>query len=203
MAIIMEYLLIPLVCALASTKVLIQGNFAINMTANRIRGIIITIVALYFTTEKANKDKNSVKWALFTLMAFVGNCGVSMTQKIYTKRFTEGDTSSFVAIHFAFSAVISIILYAIFRSKGKRCSYKVDKKVLLTITLIGIVLGGFHLVYTYALSVIDAVILLPLYNGGNTLLVTLGSSLLMKEKLSKRQRVSVILGIIAIILMSI
>jgi drug/metabolite transporter (DMT)-like permease len=53
------------------------------------------------------------------------------------------------------------------------------------------------------MSVLDATLLLPLYNGGTTLLVTLGTALLFRERLTKRQYLGILLGLIAIVLMSI
>ena len=173
------------------------------LTPNRIVGIVVTFTALYFTTEKSEKNSVHLKWILYTAVAFVGNCCTSLTQKIYTKSFAGDGTSSFVAIHFAFTALLSLAVYGLLFYKDKRCTYRISKAVVWPAATIGFVLAGFHLVYTYALSVIDATLLLPLYNGGYTLLVTLGSTILMKEKLSKRQLISIMLGITAIILMSI
>ena len=172
------------------------------LSAFRIAGIVITIIALYFTTEKISKNSIKMKWALFTLLTFIANACSALTNKIYLKSFSTSDTSSFVAVHFTFAAVISLALYFILRAKGRKCSYKIDKKVILTAVFIGIVLGIFSLIYTYALAVIDATVYIPIYNGGVTVLVTIGGAVFMKEKLTVRQKISIVLGIIAIVLMS-
>ncbi len=101
------------------------------------------------------------------------------------------------------SALLSLLLYGILSAKGGRCTYPVTKTVVFTGVSIGVVLGAFNLIYAYAMSVLEATLLLPLYNGGTTLLVTLGSALLMKERLNKRQYTGILLGIVAIVLMSI
>lgn len=168
----------------------------------RIIGIIVTIIALYFTTEKIKKDSIKLKWALFTLLAFVANFSSSLVQKIYLKSVPETDTSSFVAVHFAFAAIISLGLYFILSASGKKCSYKIGKNVIFTSLFIGVILGIFNLIYSYSLLVVDATVYLPIFNGGLTVLVTLCGSLFMKEKLTKRQKISIILGVIAIVLMS-
>lgn len=173
------------------------------LSGSRILGIGLTFVALYFTSEKTKHNKVRLRWVLFTLMAFVGNSVIGLTQKIYTKSFASGETTSFVAVHLLFAAVISMAIYLIFRGRGKRCSYKVDRSVVCTAAVIGLLLGAFHVIYTYALSVIDATILLPVYNGLITIMVTVGSAIFVKEKLSKRQYLSIALGVIAIVLMSI
>ena len=173
------------------------------LTVNRILGIAVTVAALYFSTARAGRDKIQPKWYLFTALAFLANCGSTMTLKVYLKEFAVGDSSSFVAIHFTASALLSLLLYCILRCRGKRCTYPIGRSVLLTGVSIGVILGIFNLIYAYAMLVLDATLLLPLYNGGTTLLVTLGSALLMKERLTGRQYTGVLLGIIAIVLMSI
>ena len=172
------------------------------LSVYRIIGIILTIVALYFTTEKIKKDSIKLKWALFTLLSFVANFSSSLTQKIYLKNFPETDTSSFVSVHFAFAAILSLGLYFILSACGKKCSYKIGKNVIFTSLFIGVVLGIFNLIYSYALANIDATVYLPVFNGGLTVLVTLCGSLFMKERLTKRQKISIVLGVFAIVLMS-
>ena len=67
--------------------------------------------------------------------------------------------------------------------------------------IVGILLGSFQSLYTYASSIIDGTLLFPAYNGGATLLVTLSGVILFREKLSKRQLLGVLTGAAAIILM--
>ena len=184
------------------TIVMSAAVYGESLSVVRIIGIALVLVALYFSADKIQKNSIRLKWALFALVAFIGNSCAGLTQKIFAKSFAEGDTSSFVAVHLTVSAVLCFVIYLILLAAGKKCSYKIGKTVIFTSVFIGIVLAVFHLVYTYALSVIDATFYLPVYNGGITLLVMLGSAVLMKERLSKRQTVSVVIGIIAIVLMS-
>ena len=173
-----------------------------SLSVFRIIGIIVTIIALYFTTEKISKNSIKLKWALFTLLAFVANFSSSLIQKVYLKSGPDTDTFSFVAVHFSFAAIISLGLYVILSANGKKSSYKLGKNVVLTAVFIGVILGIFNLIYSYSLAVIDATVYLPIFNGGQTVLVTLCTALFMKEKLTKRQKISIILGVIAIVLMS-
>ncbi len=165
-------------------------------------GILVTVASLYFSTFKPGKDKLHLKWILFTALAFLANCTSNILMKVYLKSFAVGDSSSFVAVHFTSSAVLSLLLYLILTGRGKRCTYPIGKAVIFTGVAIGVILGCFNVIYAYAMSVLDATLLLPLYNSGTTLLVTLGSALLMKERLDRRQTIGVLLGVIAIVLMS-
>ena len=173
------------------------------LTLNRILGILVTIAALYFSTAVPKGGKLNVKWIVFTALAFLANCGSNIGIKVYLKSFAVGDSSSFVAVHFTASALFSLLVFALLTAKGNRCTYPINKTVFFTAGIIGIVLGVFNLIYAHAMSVLDATLLLPLYNGGTTLLVTLGTALLFKERLTKRQYIGIALGLVAIVLMSI
>ena len=83
------------------------------------------------TNEKISKNSIILKWAAFTLIAFFANCGSSLTQKIYVNSFSNPNTSAFVTTHFTFSAIIALGLYFILFASGKKCSYKVGKKLYL------------------------------------------------------------------------
>lgn len=172
------------------------------LNASRILGILVTIASLYFSTATFGKTKLNIKWIVFTALAFLANCASNIAIKVYLKDFAAGDSSSFVAVHFTASALLSILLFAILSARGQRCTYSVNKSVFLTAGLIGIILGIFSPTYSYAMATLDATLMLPLYNGGTTLLVTLGSALFIQERLTRRQYIGILLGIIAIVLMS-
>lgn len=172
------------------------------LNASRILGILVTIASLYFSTATFGKTKLNIKWIIFTALAFLANCASNIAMKVYLKDFAAGDSSSIVAVHFTTSALLSILLFAILSARGQRCTYPVNKSVFLTAGLIGVILGIFNPIYSYAMATLDATLMLPLYNGGTTLLVTLGSALFIQERLTRRQYIGILLGIIAIVLMS-
>ena len=174
-----------------------------SLTLSRILGILVTVASLYFSTATFGKSKLNVKWIVFTALAFLANCGSNIAIKIYLKSFAVGDSSSFVAVHFTASALFSLLLFVLLTAKGRRCTYSINKTVFFTAGIIGLILGVFNLIYAHAMSVLDATLLLPLYNGGTTLLVTLGTALLFRERLTRRQYTGILLGLIAIVLMSI
>ena len=174
-----------------------------QLNLSRILGILVTVAALYFSTAVPKGSKLNVKWIVFTALAFLANCSSNIAIKVYLKSFAVGDSSSFVAVHFTASALFSLLLFCILTARGKRCTYPVNKTVFFTAGIIGIVLGVFNLIYAHAMFVLDATLLLPLYNGGTTLLVTLGTALLFKERLTRRQYIGIVLGLAAIVLMSI
>ena len=68
--------------------------------------------------------------------------------------------------------------------------------------LTGVILGIFQILNTKAIATIDAGLLFPVYNGGTLVLATIMGVFLFKDKLSRKQIASIIVGIIGIILIN-
>lgn len=171
---------------------------------SRIIGIILTVVNFYLTTEKTSNSKISLKWILFTLAAMIANAMNSTTQKIYTNSFPSEKASAFVPISYLAAVMVSVIILLVFKIRGQQRTYKINFKVIAPAFTIGVILAVFQIINIYATSVIDGTLLLPAYNGGLTLFTTLASGIVFKtERLTTRQNISIVLGIIAIVLMSI
>ena len=67
--------------------------------------------------------------------------------------------------------------------------------------VIGICTAVMHRMNTYLASVIDSAVFFPVVNGGNALLVIVASIVVFKEKLSIRQLIGVIVGLVAILML--
>ena len=72
----------------------------------------------------------------------------------------------------------------------------------VTPAAVGIILALFQWLNTYAISTMDGAFLFPLYSGGSILLSTLVGVTLFRDRLTARQRVSLFVGIVAVILMN-
>ena len=67
---------------------------------------------------------------------------------------------------------------------------------------VGIVLAIFQWLNTYAISIMDGSFLFPIYSGGSIILSTLVGILFFKDRLTKRQKTSIALGVIAVVIMN-
>ena len=174
-----------------------------TVTVTGVIGILITIVVFWLNTERTKGEKYKSKWLIFTLIAVIANSVNVITQKVFAKSYPQGSPQSFVAVAYLVAAVLSLLVYAFFKLKGKGCTYKLKPAVFLTAGSVGVILSVYQLLNTYANSVIDGAVLYPVYNGGVSVLTTVSSTILFKERLTVKQRISVVLGIIAIILINI
>ena len=86
--------------------------------------------------------------------------------------------------------------------KVEQKTFKLGKRAIFTVLAIGVVLASFQAINTYAISKIDGTFLFPAYYGGCIVLSTITGCLLFKDKLSSRQKLSLLIGTIAVIIMS-
>jgi multidrug transporter EmrE-like cation transporter len=63
-------------------------------------------------------------------------------------------------------------------------------------------LGTFQILNTKAITIIDGTLIFPAYYGGALILSYLSSLLILKEKISNKQKLSLAVGVIAIVLMN-
>jgi len=88
-------------------------------------------------------------------------------------------------------------------AKGNVSTFKIKPSVFGFSLAIGIILGAFQLINTKAIASIDGTFLFPAYNGGTLILSSFSSVLFLKDKLTNNQKISIFIGIIAIVLMNI
>lgn len=165
----------------------------------RIIGILLTGLSFYFSLKVEKGKKLSKKWLLFVLVAFVANALIMVVQKLFTKSDVGSFQVEYVGYTYISAAVLAILLYFAVRKKGEK---GIRKKSALSALLVGVVLGSFFMLNTYAVSTIDGTLLLPVYNAGATLLSTVVSVLLYKERMSTKRLIGFALGILSIVLMS-
>ncbi len=169
------------------------------LTVFRILGIIVILITFVLHADVTIRRERSKIWIISTVLAFAANCGCSIVQKIFTACAPSGDNAEFVADTYLIAAVLSFVLLVFFSVRKEKVSYPVTPKVCLTALAIGGILFAFQLLNTYAVSVIDGLILFPVYNGGTTVLSTLAGWFVFHEKISRRQLLGIVSGIIGII----
>ena len=105
-----------------------------------------------------------------------------------------------------FSAILAALFFFLISGGGKheRASFGVfNKGVLLFAGVIGLVLGLYQRVHIAALEKIDSGFLYPTYSGMQTLAMTLIGILMFKDRLSLRQKLGIVCGIICVVLMNV
>ena len=223
----LTFALLTVVFQLAYTKALSLGNVSLTVMAvnlsmlfpslisvifyneslslMRVIGILLTVLSFTLAVDLKAKERLSHSWFIFTVVAALANGGIGITQKIFGAQDFSSEKKSFVACSYAVAFLVAITLYLSMRlrnKKSKKTKFKMGRAYIFAVA-VGIVLAIFQWVNTYAISVMDGSFLFPVYSGGSIILSTLVGILFFKDKLTKSQKYSITLGIIAVIIMNV
>ena len=200
-----------LIATLASIVPLITSAVIYRepLSAVNIIGVILIIITLVINADvkkdivAKNAKPASRKWFLFIMLAFCGNSLGMLSQQLYAKSTGATSSSSFVACSSITASLIAFAVFGVLRLRGKRMSYSITPSKILPCVAVGVILGVFQIIHTHAMAVIPGTILFPTYSVGSTISIALCSRVLLREKLSRAQRISLVLGIAAIVLINI
>lgn len=170
----------------------------------RVVGIILTVLSFTLTANLKSKEKLSHSWFILTVMAALANGGIGITQKMFGVSSFSDEKKAFVSCSYAIAFLLALVLYLSMRSRtkdSKNIKLKINKTYIFAVA-VGLILALFQWLNTYAVSIMDGSFLFPVYSGGSIILSTLAGILFFKDKLTKRQKASIILGITAVVIMN-
>lgn len=176
----------------------------------KITGTILALISFIFSVRKEKNSadfeasaKSNFQWFIFTILAFLSNGLISVNQKVYSMFTQKLQIFEFVAVAYITAAVLSFVILGFIMVKNKNVKHKHSRQLGLIVSgcLVGVLLGIFQCLNTYAASVIDGTILYSTYNCGVSLLSTITGRIFFKEKLSVKQYIGVLVGIISIALL--
>jgi drug/metabolite transporter (DMT)-like permease len=167
----------------------------------QIFGIALMLYALSLIMNVGTKPREgrlSFRWILFSAGSFLCTGFISVMQKVQQSSAYPDERGGFLLTSFAVALAINgLMLLASGRKATKRPSRQ-SAGGLLT----GCCTGANHILNLYLSGVIPAVIFFPLVNGGGILLSALVGRLLFGEICSKRQYLGFVLGLAAILCIS-
>lgn len=168
--------------------------FGEGFSASKLLVVFILVVFLYLSFGKSTSGKTGGTWFVCGLLAFLFQGAIGILQKIHQSSAHKEESAGFLFVAFVCGATFCLI-----RNKGK-----FDPSVWNGQTIaIGLVCGGCTFAMNYInlklSGVLPSQLFFPLINGSAIILSLLVSVLLFQEKLSKRQTVGVIGGILSLI----
>jgi multidrug transporter EmrE-like cation transporter len=172
-------------------------------------GVVLIVITLVINAD-IKKDLGAKKarptgrkWFFFIMLAFCGNSLGMLSQQMYAKTTGASSSSTFVACSSVTASLFALAVFGILRSRGHEMSYRITPRKVLPCVAVGVILGVFQIIHTYAMAVIPGTVLFPTYSAGSTITIALCSRLLFREKLSRAQSISLVIGIAAIVLINI
>ncbi len=177
-----------------SGVVMFGEKFSIGKTF----AILLLIFFIYISLKKDKSSSFNKDWILYCVLAFIFQGAIGIIQKIHQSSSHKDELFVFLAVSFLFSCIFSKCL-----SFGGKEKLKFTKKEYIFAFLCGICTFTMNYINLKLSGIIPSQIFFPLVNGGSIVLTSLVSVFIFKEKLSKRQTIGLIGGIISLILICI
>ena len=172
-----------------------------KISAVQMIGLLVLCVGLWMGSGKDNNDKKgfSTKWLFLAIfsMFFSGILGV--IQKIFSMSKQSHLMNDFLVTSFTIMFLFTLILY-MYKNKGIQ---KSSSKFYTLAVFMGLATGFISMLNIYLTGKLPSIIVFPVTNGGIIVVTALASDIVFREKLSSRQRWSVLLGVAAIFVIGI
>ena len=172
-------------------------------------GIGFLILSLLLSVKKENDEKAiSGKWLFYVFLMTLMNAAAAITMKIFFAQISseyENSQNTFMSIFYVVAAALAFAYYFFLTHTGKKEKNTYgffNPHVLLYVLVIGCSLGLYQRFYMIGLEKIDGGFLFPTYSGMQTLVMTLIGVFLFRDKLSRRQMIGIVCGIVCVVLMN-
>lgn len=172
-----------------------------KLTISKIIAILIIITVFVLTTDLKNVQGGK-KAYVYAIVAMFANGALAVVQKIFGASSFAKYSSAYVSCSYICASFVAFLIYFITKKISGTKTFKVNKKTVLYVLGVGAALAIFQRVNIHAIANIDGVFLFPVYSGGSIILSSLSGIFLFGDRLTNKLKLSLAMGIIAIILMN-
>lgn len=181
------------------------GIFFLNEDAdiNLYVGLSFLAISLFLINwkreENSEKKQITLKWGIYTFLAFLGNGVCTTVQNLQQTAFSGNGKDEFMSIAM-FSAAICFALITLKTEKtiAKDCI----KKGFGWMIVCGLANGVVNLFVMILSNSMPASLMFPLISAGGIILTAIISKTIYKEKLTIQQSVGLICGIVSVIFLN-
>jgi drug/metabolite transporter (DMT)-like permease len=187
----------------------------------QIIGLIMFFVSAYLlSSEQKNVNKKCTAYTVFMLiLSFLSNGVVMVVQKYFTLRVKNGNVALFSFLSFLFcAAVLYISLLFVLRPKkrktastnaetetavqGKKKFVFLKKSLIVCSILLALSIFAINYLITEMGRTVSSMVLFPVSASIGILVTTVVGAVVFKEKLSLKNSIGLILGLLSIIVIS-
>lgn len=170
----------------------------------------MSVCLVLFVDPKISDDKPvTARWFITALLAMLANGTLTVLVKAYQVKTSGQYTSLFILFGYLFASLCSFILFLVLFKKTRKADPDNQGKRFFTLPMAAIILitalasfGGNYIV-AYLAPIMDGVIVYPAVQGGAPALTVVFSRILFKEKINRRKALAAMLGIVAVVMLTI
>lgn len=165
----------------------------------KILGIVLALSGVYLSTAKKEKKEKNGIWLPIILFVGSGFIDTFLKYTEATSLNTESDSKLFTALTFLTAFSIGLITLII-----KKELFKISFKTLVGGLILGVINYGsiYFLIQCLKQSAMDSSTIFPINNVGVVLLTSFLALAIFKEQLNLKNKVGILLSVLAIILIS-
>lgn len=168
-------------------------------SANLIAFVFLVIALILIPSGKGGGT--SIRWLIFSMTAFLANGLSNCLMLWYARTFPAQLRNVFIICGYAWAALICCLIA--FFIRGQSYSFVLNKFMIIGILGIGVILGIYNLLLIFVLSVIPASVFYPINNILTMIAIAVSDYFLYRKKLSVKQFIGFISGMICVILLNI
>ena len=161
--------------------------------------VILSIVLCLYSKSKGERAL-SLKWLFYVSLSFVGNAGCSIVQRTQQMQYEGKHGNMLMLFATAFSAVLYVILYLRSDKRDTRVMFKDSWWIPVCAGLCNLVLN--LMVMLMAVTDLSPALIYPVIGVGGLAVVTVFSLFVFKEKMHWWQWLGVLVGAVAVALLS-
>ena len=168
-------------------------------------GMVLLVLSLWLTNYRkksadAPKEKITLKWIVFVLLAFVGNGMCSTVQKL-TPHFLGSDINQnlYMIAALGLSSVVLITASFLTKETNLKATLKIGAPLAL---LDGLFNGAVNYLAIYLNQFIPASVMFPVLSAGEIILIVPYALLVRREKFTAAQWVGFGVGVVSVVLLN-
>lgn len=163
-------------------------------------GIVLLLVSLLLINLEGKKEEKKItlKWGIYVFLSFVGNGGCSTIQKIQQIKCNGAYKSEFMIIALLISTIALFICTLISERDIMAHSFK---KGFPYYSTCGLANGAVNFFVLVLATRMPASVMFPIISAGGIVTTALISIFVYKEKLSLPQKIGMVLGIAAVVVL--
>ena len=170
---------------------------------HKLIGLILLFVAFFISVFGKSDSKMSKKWVIYILLGSLSNGIIGVAIKLCRIVISEDALTEFLFLGFGQAAVISLIIGIILVGKYKATisHFCATPFALVAILAAVTTAGGNYVMLLLSLNV-AAIVQFPIVNGSLVITSIITSRMVYKEQVTKQHLLTIFIGLIAIIMLS-
>jgi len=202
---------VSLTVLIANFSILINTIFSAlvfqeKVYLSQICGIVFLVSSMMLSASSDQGDaKANRKWLIYSIIVMLSFGVGNSVQKLFwitESSKTPNSDVTFLIVMYLSASLIALVLYAFLAGRKQTSALGFQKSVLLFVLAIGASLCFFQKTSMYALAHVDGSFYYPTVSGLQSLWITAVGIVLFKDRLSRRQKIGVVCGILCVALMN-